>query len=1009
MKKHFRQTTSRFTIQILLLNGLLSFTGCQKEPVSGQAQDALSTFELEPGFKIELVAAEPLITDPVDMEIDEYGRLYVVEMPGYPLDKSGSGKIVLLRDTDGDGQMDNRTVFADQLVLPNSIMRWKNGVIVTDAPNVLYLEDADGDGRAEIRDTLLTGFALSNPQHNLNSPVLGIDNWIYLAHEGAVGTEMYAAEFGDPGQEVYFPDKPQSPRLRINAGGRAVRFRPDQHELEMTSSYSQFGHTFDAWGHHLEVSNSNHIFQEVIPETYLKRNPDLLVSDATESLSDHGSAAEVFPITINPEHQLLTDVGAITSACGIAAYLGGAFPPPYDRTTFVAEPVSNLVHVDQLEDKGATFTASRMRPHKEFLASKDPKFRPVNMYIGPDGALYIVDYYRQIIEHPEWMGEEVVKSGALYNDTDKGRIYRITTTDASPADWTKGLTLGDNRTDQLVENLSSPNIWWRLNAQRLLIDRADKGAVPALFKMANNQASPLGRLHALWTLEGMGELTPEQIELALKDPVAGIRENAIKLTELHLIDAPHFAHLLLGLQEDVNPKVRYQLLCTLGFLNTPEAAEARHRILFQDVDDKWVQVAALSASSSQTSALLNDVLRNYRKDTPAYASLTRRLTTMLGATGKPSEIRQLIQKATEIKSGEHDWNGPVLEGLAQGMETKASAASLGMEEQRILINAFFEHPSTEVRKGSLHLLKVTGITNESLAQNAIEKAVTIAKDPQQPDNKRADAIDFISLRNPVTHSSLLMQLFVPTEQLSIQLAALRTLSIIPDTTVCGFLIRQWPVLTPELRDPAVKTFFASDPRIEMLLNAIADGKIPATELSWPRKVTLMNYQSNDPLRNKARALFTKNNDDEINKAYQQALHLEGDAINGKNVYQLQCALCHQVRGELGIKFGPDLATIHNWSREAIMANILAPNQSISSGYDLWEVTLTNGEKIQGIISSETPGAITLQNTGSPEKTISRKDVKSLRALSLSAMPSGLEKQINLQQMADLLAFLKENK
>ncbi|HEY5919727.1 MAG TPA: PVC-type heme-binding CxxCH protein, partial [Chryseolinea sp.] len=169
---------------LLVLSLLLLSTGCKKE-ISTNTNDPLSTFEIEPGFKIELIASEPLIGDPVDIEIDENGTLYVVEMPGYPLDKSGSGKIKILSDIDGDGRMDKGTVFAENLVLPNSVMRWKNGIMVTDSPNVLYFEDGDGDGKAEIRDTLLTGFALSNPQHNLNSPLLGIDNWIYLAHEEA--------------------------------------------------------------------------------------------------------------------------------------------------------------------------------------------------------------------------------------------------------------------------------------------------------------------------------------------------------------------------------------------------------------------------------------------------------------------------------------------------------------------------------------------------------------------------------------------------------------------------------------------------------------------------------------------------------------------------------------------------------------------------------------------------------------------------------------------------------
>ena len=985
-------------------------TGCrQSQPkLATGPEAALSTFELEPGFKIELVAAEPLLGDPVDMEIDEYGRLYVVEMFGYPLDKSGTGKISILTDKDGDGRMDDAKVFADGFVLPNSIMRWKKGVIVTDAPNLIYLEDADGDGKAEIRDTLLTGFALSNPQHNLSSPVLGLDNWIYLAHEGAVGTDRYKEEFGDKGRAIYYPDQPKAPRLAINAGGRNVRIRPDRHGLEVNSSSTQFGHSFDAWGHHFLVNNSNHAFMEVIAEPYLQRNQDLLISDATQNMSDHGESAEVFPITRNPQNQLLTDVGVITSACGIIAYLGGEFPAPFDNVTFVAEPVSNLVHVDQLKDKGTSFIASRNRPHQEFLASTDAKFRPVNMYVGPDGALYVVDFYRQIIEHPEWMGDEVIQSGNLYNDSDKGRIYRISTTTSKPTDWTKGITLGDATSDQLVENLASPNSWYRRNAQRLLVDRADKKVVPALAKMATNTTSPLGRLHALWTLEGIGALSPELILQTLKDPVPGIRENGIKLSELYLKNGA-LTKGLLQMQEDPDPKVRFQLLCTLGFIETPEAMQVRHKLLFKDINDEWVQIAALSAPSSQTAALLKVVLDNYKDGNAAYSSLVERLTTMVGVSGKQPVIQQLIQKATDAtKENPSALQASILDGLAQGMGNKATRSPVSEADQNLLIKTFFEHPSGQVRTASFHLLKSSGITNEKAAKTAIEKAVTIATDMHQPEDKRAEAVDFISLRNPAQHASLLMKMVVPTEQLPVQLAALRTLTHVPDTTVCSYLLTQWTVLTPDLRDAAVRNFMGDSTRVAMLLNAIEAGKVSTTDLTWGRKVGLM-LQSNQRLKDQARRLFTKNNNKEVNKAYQQALESPGDAVKGQVVYQTNCAICHQIRGKEGIALGPDLGTIHNWAPDAIMANILDPNLSISSGYDLWTVELKNGESIQGIISSETPGAITLRNNGSAEKTIKRQDIKSLKASNLSAMTTNMEKQISVTDMADLLTFLKKNK
>jgi putative membrane-bound dehydrogenase-like protein len=977
-------------------------TGSAIEP-----QKALSTFELEPGFKIELLASEPLISDPVDMEVDEYGRLYVVEMHGYPLDKTGTGVIKLLADADKDGRMDKSTVFADGLVLPNSIMRWKNGVLVTDAPNVLYLEDTDNDGKADIKDTLLTGFALSNPQHNLNSPVYGMDNWIYLAHEGAVSTQTYKEEFGDAGTEIYYPNVRNSPRLAKNASGRSVRFRPEGQLLETTSSNTQFGHTFDEWGRHFLVENWNHSLQEVIAATYLQRNPELLLSEATQSLSDHNDAAEVFPVTKKPERQLLTDVGVITSACGITRYLGAAFPEPYNNAIFVAEPVSNLVHVDYLKDKGASFVAQRMRPHREFLASTDAWFRPVNMYIGPDGALYVVDYYRQIIEHPEWMGEEVVKSGQLYNGHNKGRIYRITSKDAKAADWTSGLHLGASSSSQLVAQLSNTNIWWRLNAQRLLIDRKDKSTVPELMKMAQNTASPLGRLHALWTLEGLGQLTPGLIAQALKDPVAGLRENGIKLAELHLTTAPHLANALLPLQRDTSAKVRFQLLCTLGSVNTPEALQARNNLLFADIADPWVPVAALSGTSAQTAALLNIVLDSFRHQEPAYASLVKQLGSMIGGSGNPATVNQLIKKA--LSGQQAEWQAPLLQGLAQGLKPEKPLVGSN-ETVALLVNTFFQSPAVALRTASLDLLKTIGIRDAALKKEAIKKAASIAADTNQPELKRAEAIRFIALGNPVPYMPLLKQFIQPSEASSVQLASLHTLSAIPDTTVSQYLLLQWASLTPDVQDEALNSFLADTMRIALLLDAIEAGTVQPASVGWNRSVRLM-AQPNLRLRAKSRMLLTKEEEERqtVNKAYQQALTLNGNAEKGKKVFLQHCSSCHQVRGTLGVHFGPDLGTIHNWSADAIMANILAPNLSISSGYDLWSVELNSKESFQGVISSETASAITLVNAGRETRTINRKDIKSLKALNMSSMPAGLEKQINQQQMAHLLAYLKQNK
>lgn len=1000
-------------LPVLLL--VLILTGCghhPSSPFSESAENALSTFQLPPGFKIELIAADPLISDPVDMTIDEEGRMYVVEMHGYPLDLSNAGKIIMLKDTNGDGKMDTRTIFADSLKFPTGVMRWKKGIIVTDPPNVYYMEDTNGDGKADIKKVMLTGFALTNPQYLVNRPIYGLDNWIYLAHEGIEESATYQKEFGDQGRNIFYPDDPNGSRLPVNASGRIVRFRPDVHALEETSSSTQFGQTFDDWGHHFLVYNANHIYQEVIANRYLKRNPDQLVGDATESLSDHGDACDVYPITKNPEHQLLTDVGVITSACGITAYQGGAFPDSFNHNlTFVCEPVSNIVHADRLKDQGATFIASRVFEHQEFLASTDAWFRPVNMYIGPDGALYVVDYYREIIEHPEWMSKSEIESGKLYNGRDKGRIYRISAADAAPATWTSHLNLDDSSDLQLVEKLSSPNIWWRRNAQRLLIDRNHDAIIPDLVKMAQNEQSSLGRLHALWTLEGMNKITPDLIGKALQDPEPGVRENAIKLAELHLSSWPDLVSKLIVLKEDNNAKVRYQLLCTLGFVNTSEAGKAIQELLFKDINDKWVQIAALSASS-QSSDMLDGVLKKYDPAVPAYASLVTRLGSMIGANKDFRTIHAFLKRAVELSADtSNTWKASLLEGIAEGLKNRKLVPEGLGSERKLLIDVCLYHPNVTIRRSARSMLEKIGISNSPLEPFVIQEAQKIAANQNISSEKRAEAINLMALQDPKTEVAFLESLITPDGPTDIQLAAIQALNKIPDTTVSVFLLKNWPSLSPGIRDAALNTFISepfSVPRLSLLLQSISKGTITKAELGWPVTVILMR-DIPDSLKEYARTLLTVKKEDRnpVIKEYEASLRLKADAGKGKTVYAANCLVCHQVRGKMGVDFGPDLGTVQSWMPENILINILDPNLSISHGYELWNIVLNDGTMLQGIVMSETSNAIVVNKEGGVKTTIARKDIRSLRTLDVSPMPNDFEKRIDKQQMADLIAFIKQ--
>lgn len=967
----------------------------------------MGTFQLPDGFKIEMVASEPMISDPVAMEVDENGNMYVLELHGYPLDTSGTGKIKLLTDTNGDGIPDKSTLFADHLRLPTGIMRWKKGLIVVDVPDVLYLEDSDNDGKADIKKTMITGIALTNPQHIANTPIFGLDNWIYLAHMGVV-TPKVSMMFIDSGSLVRYVDDANAKTLPRNADGRNIRFKPDNHEMEMLSGETQYGQSFDNWGHHFCVENADHIFHEVIAARYLSRNPDLLVADASDYISDHGDACEVYPITHNPENQLLTDRGVITSACGIAYYNGGLFPDSFNNVTLVCEPVSNIVHADRITERGATFTASRIYQQKEFLASTDGWFRPVQMYIGPDGALYVIDYYRQIIEHPEWLSEEVINSGALYNGADKGRIYRITPTNAAKMNWMNNINLGKATTEDLVKTLTSNNIWRRRNAQRLLMGRKDNAAIKMLQNLIDTTTSPTAIVHALWTLEGLHATDAARLTKALHNKTDGIRENAIQIAEMHLNDIPQLANELLALQNDPSAKVRFQLLCTLGDIHSEASEGAQQKLLIHDIEDKWVQIAALTSAKGNEWALLQKTipaLSNTQSD--GKALFFSNCAGVIGLSQRTDDIKKLIQLATSKNSTQSEWwQSALLAGLKNAFREKGLPQGNFDSSRYMLLNEFTMMTPPLVRSASIELYAVMGITPMKKWYETLASAEIIAPDTLQFAAFRNDALKILALNKQTDYSSLLEKIITGNEPGILQQTALRAYNKQSPKAAADCIIKNWQGLSHEVRDVAMDVLLSSPTNMNILLDAVKAGTIQTTSINWPRKVELMNNDDTN-IRDRARQLLASEIEsrEEVFKQYQPVLTMKGDTAKGLIVFQTVCSTCHQYEGKYGNVFGPDLGTISNRDKASIMADILNPNRSIAVKYDLWTVTKDDGTKVSGIMRSQTPMAITLNQLGGQMVSIARVDIKSMETSETTAMPVGLESSISKEQMANLLAFL----
>ncbi len=992
---------------------LATITGCSNQATSQNSNppyapdQALSTIEVVDGFRVELFAAEPLVADPVDMEIDEQGRLYVLENHGYPLDTGTSSRIKMLFDTDGDRRPDEAVVFADSLKMPTGIMRWKQGLIVTDAPDVIYFEDTDGDHRADIRRVLLTGFSFSNPQHNMSAPVYGLDNWIYIANEGSVGSDFWPEKFGGAGEEIRYPGRENSPVLPRNGGNQNVRFRPDSLQLQTVSGRSQFGQAFDTWGRHFLVHNTNIIYRAELEAHYLERNPDLVVSDIVRTISEEGPMPEVYPITEDPEFAIFSDVGVVTSAAGLTLYLDDLFPETYQNVSFVAENAHNLVHATKVAPSGVTFTARRIPEDQQFLASRDRWFRPVNFYVGPEGGMYMLDYYREYIEHPEWLAEDLHDSDALYNGRDRGRIYRIVPEDAeAPPQWGSEISLAEAATEELVDALDRPNEWWRRTAQRLLVDRNHRSAVGLLREKVRESASAVGRLHALWTLEGLDALDRRSIRRGLEDEVAGVRENAVKLAEHHLDENPDLADALVAMRGDRDPRVQFQLLCTLGDLTSSQTRAVHRQLLFENIDSPWMQLAALTAVDLDAVGLFEMAVARLSDEAgegrPQFFS---RVGALAAAQADRGQISQLVEGVLQDRSEASDWwRAAALEGLAAGLERTGPGEKVLFRERVLMAGSIMETQSEELRRAFLDVLETLGVPMSPSTTRALEQAASVASNSGADPDLREDALRLLGMADPAAHTELFEGIIRPEEPTAVQRAAVRNLAGLGTDSVAAFLLNRWNQLTPVVRDAAMPVFMGEEGRQQQLLDAVEAGRIHPSTIGWTYRVRMMRGASNE----RARALLKRRTGEReaIVEKYERAVEMIGDPDRGEEVYRRVCAQCHAKGSLEGSGFGPDLSSVRNRSKQWMMAQILIPNSSIADNYEQWMVDRSDGSTLTGVISSETSTSVTIMNIAGEETTVPRSEITSMSAVGASAMPAGLEHQIGVEEMADLLAFLK---
>jgi putative membrane-bound dehydrogenase-like protein len=950
-------------------------------PPKTPAEEAAS-FRIQDGFRMELLAAEPLVTSPVAMTYDENGRAYVCEMRDYPYtDKARHkpnqenptdapiGRVTLLEDTDGDGRFDKSTVFADGLSWPTGVACWKGGVFVCATPDIWYFKDTNGDGKADIRRKVFTGFRKLNVQAVINNLVWGLDN------------EIHGAGSSNGGQ-IRPGDQPDAKPIVMSR--HDFRFDPVAERFELLSGGARFGGSFDDWGNRFLCNIRNPVQHVVLPARYLARNPHLPVRSAIHDAAAFGDQLPVYRIsafepwrevrarrwagerdTINPRSELIGG-GVFTSTSGLTIYRGAAYPEKFHGAAVLGEVANNVIHAERLVSDGATFKATPMFNKVEFVASTDIWFRPVNFVNAPDGTLHVVDMYRENIEHPWSIPDDIHAAVDLESGRDRGRLWRLTPPNFKPS---KPPRLGHASTAELVATLESPNSWWRETAQRLLFERQDKSVVPALHQLVKSGKTPQARLHALWLLQGLVALSDNDVLTGLKDKTAGVRENALRLAE----GRPALLPSVLALANDPDPRVRFQLAFTLGELSDPRALDALAAIAKRDAAEPWIRTAVLSSTGDTSHHLLARLLADKEfAANPLARTLSRELAQVVGARNRPDEMRAAL-KPINRPDDEKNLFMEVVLGLGEGLKPRG----IGLRQAKIgdIVGFFLD-------EGHKLALDADSVAERLVGTGALRYE------------------DFDRAKPTLT------RLLKPTQPQEIQRAAVAALGSFTAPETAPMLLANWRTQTPAIRAEVVLAMLGGRNRILPLLQAIERGEIPANQIPFARRAALL--RSTDA---KVKELATKLFSDsapgarkEVVAKYQTALSLKGDAARGKKVFETACANCH-VAGNLGKDIGPNLATVRQWNPEQLLLNILDPNREVSPNFVSYTVETKDGRTLDGIIAEESAASLTLKRGDGVTETVLRRDIASLTGSGLSLMPEGVEAAITVEQMADLIAFL----
>ena len=972
-----------------------------------EPKDATGTWKVKPGFTLQLAAHEPQVRDPIAITFDENGRMFVCEMIDYSEERDRKphwGRVSLLEDRDGDGFYETSKVFADDLPWPTGLIWANGGLFVGATPDIWRFEDRDGDGRAEVREKVFTGFGTGlqrlNVQALINSFQWGQDNRVHVQ-----------SSHGNRGviKSLKRPDLKAE-----ELGARDFWFDPRTYEFGFAGPGAQYGMGFDNYGRKFACSNSDHLQFWVYDDRYAGRNPFFAMPPAKQSIAADGGAAEVYRISPDEPWRIVRTrwriggvvrgvvegggrvSGYFTGATGTMVYRGDAYGEDFVGNTFSGDAGGQLIHRKKVYPSGASLTGRRPDDEQtmEFAASRDTWVRVVNFANAPDGTLHVCDMYREVIEHPWSIPEEIKRHLDLNSGNDRGRIYRIAPANTT---WRRrgSVALGKAGTAELVAALEHPNGWHRDTASRLLYERQDKAAVPLVVKLVRESKSPLAKHHALGVLDGLGALSEDAVAAALADRDAHVRERAIVMAE-RLIErgasSGALATKLAALADDADVRVRFQLALTLGAAlgksgtgvppvssealrqdaaATSILASAHAKLAQRDFADTWISAALLGAPPEVVSTVLFPAMTADRARAKLAAPFVAKLIEIRAAT-KPAE-----GYATLIDFVAQPGTSPLwLRALGDGL--KRGGSSIEQAD-----------------------------TGKKLAA-VFARASATAADRNAPPAARLEAIELLAVAPFAQAREPLTAIFAAGQPEDVQVAAIRTLAQQAAPDVAPALIRGWPHFSTKAREAAIAALVSREDRAVALLEAVKAGRIKPTDLSAAQVQALAHHKTARiaTLAKTALASVIPPSRAEVAAKFQPAVETKGDAARGKALYLGRCMICHRAEGA-GMELGPDLITVKSKGRDALLTAILEPHKEVAPHYIAYDVTTKDGNAYTGIIARDDATGLALKIMGGAEVALPRANIKGSTSSGKSLMPEGLEAGMTVQEMADLLTFIEE--